>query len=80
MENILAEQENRLVNGGISGKYNPVISKLVMGKHGYSDKTDLTSGEKPIQASPEAQAMAAKAISDYLNGNQTPDTTGTPRQ
>lgn len=67
---ILTEQEKRLVNGGISGTYNPMITKLALGKHGYADKADITSGDKPIQASPEAQAMAAKAIDEYLNGSR----------
>lgn len=46
-EDILAEQEKRLVNNGLSGKYGPTISKLILTKHGYTDKADVTSdGEK----------------------------------
>lgn len=79
LERILAEQEKRLVNNGLSGVYNANIAKLALGKHGYTDKTDVTSGDKPIQSSPEAQAIAAAAIDGFLtkrNGNT--DTPATP--
>ncbi|HEX8266967.1 MAG TPA: terminase small subunit [Pyrinomonadaceae bacterium] len=50
LEDIKAEQAQRLINNGLSGDYNPTISKLILTKHGYSDKseTDLTSGGKPF--------------------------------
>lgn len=79
IELILAEQEKRLINNGVSGTYSGLITKLILGKHGYSDKIDHTTGDKPIQASPEAQALAANAIDTYLNGTRnetTTDTTG----
>lgn len=66
VDEILAEQENRLVSKGISGEYNPTIAKLLMTKHGYSDKTDITSGDQPIQASKEAQLIAATALDRFL--------------
>lgn len=37
-ESIQAEQEIQLVNKGLSGDFNPTISKLILTKHGYSDK------------------------------------------
>lgn len=49
LEDILAEQEKRLLEGGLSGRYNANIAKLALGKHGYSDKIDQTSGGQPIQ-------------------------------
>ena len=48
LEDILAEQAERLVNNGLSGDYNPTIAKLILTKHGYSDKQDTditTNGE-----------------------------------
>ena len=39
---VLIEQEQRLLSNGISGEYNSVIAKLVLTKHGYSDKQELT--------------------------------------
>lgn len=50
LEDILAEQAERLINNGLSGDYNSTISKLILTKHGYSDKseTDLTTKGKEL--------------------------------
>lgn len=54
LSDILAEQQSLLLNNGLKGEFNAAITKLVLGKHGYSDKTDnvhkhqledLTDGE-----------------------------------
>ena len=37
-----SQQHNRLLNGGISGAYNSTITKLMLTKHGYTDKVDNT--------------------------------------
>jgi hypothetical protein len=59
LEEILAEQAQRLINNGLSGDYNPTISKLILTKHGYSDKseTDVTSGGKPISILGDPNAL-----------------------
>lgn len=41
MESLAAEQEDRLINSGLSGDYNPTIAKVLLTKHGYSDKLGL---------------------------------------
>lgn len=46
LEDILAEQEKRLIENGLSGDYNPQIAKLVLGKHGYHDKQDVDQNIK----------------------------------
>ena len=33
-------QEEGLLQGGLSGDFNPAITKLVLGKHGYHDNAD----------------------------------------
>lgn len=50
LEDLLSEQSEKLINNGLSGDYNPTITKLILTKHGYTDKqeTDVTSGGKPI--------------------------------
>jgi hypothetical protein len=47
---ILAKQEQVLINKGLTGDFNPSISKLMLVKHGYSDRqeTDVTTGGKKI--------------------------------
>lgn len=49
MEELGAEQEDRLINNGLSGDYNPTIAKVLLTKHGYADKQEIdhtTKGEK----------------------------------
>lgn len=33
-------QQNGLIQGGLAGKFQPTITKLLLGKHGYSDKIE----------------------------------------
>lgn len=44
LEEIMREQGKRLINKGLSGKYNSTIAKLILSKHGYKDQVGL-SGE-----------------------------------
>jgi len=34
-----ADQEIKLLNSGLTGDFNSTITKLILTKHGYSDKT-----------------------------------------
>lgn len=48
IESLLSKQEEELIAKGLSGQFNPTITKLILTKHGYSDqqKVDQTlSGE-----------------------------------
>lgn len=40
VRDISQAQERKLLNGGLSGDFNPSIAKLVMTKHGYTDKLE----------------------------------------
>ena len=42
LEKIKNSQERRLLNLGLTGKFNANIVKLALGKHGYHDKQDQT--------------------------------------
>ena len=48
MEQLGAEQEDKLINSGLSGDYNPTIAKVLLTKHGYREGIDATSNEKDI--------------------------------
>jgi len=50
LEAILKRQILKLFSGGLSGKYNAMIVKLLLAKHGYKEAQDITSGDKPIDA------------------------------
>jgi len=43
MRELMAKQEERLLNGGLSGNYNSTIAKLILSKHGYRDVADVNN-------------------------------------
>jgi hypothetical protein len=40
LESLLSAQARKLMNGGLTGDFQPTIAKLVLAKHGYHDKQD----------------------------------------
>lgn len=48
MERLGAEQEERLINNGLSGDYNPTIAKVLLTKHGYREGIDQTTNDKEL--------------------------------
>lgn len=51
LDNLLALQEEELIERGLEGSFNPTITKLMLTKHGYTDKSDLTTGGEKINLS-----------------------------
>lgn len=51
-EHLMALQEDELLRNGLNGNWNASMTKAILTKHGYSDKTDITSGDKPIESGP----------------------------
>ena len=43
LQKILAKQERVLINKGLTGDFNSNITKLALGKHGYSEKQDVSA-------------------------------------
>jgi hypothetical protein len=68
LQTLLAEQENTLINKGLTSKFNSTITKLILTKHGYSDKmeTDITSKGDSISRTlkPEEAQMFDKWAED----------------
>ena len=48
LERIGQAQEERVINEALAGNYNSLIAKLLLGKHGYKEETDVTSDNQPI--------------------------------
>ena len=44
IERLEQMQEVALISNGLAGNYNPTIAKLILGKHGYSDRVDSNIG------------------------------------
>ena len=58
---LLAKQAKYLINKGLSGEYNPTIAKVLLTKHGYSDKQEIdvtTKGDKLTNVDPKLHALA----------------------
>lgn len=72
LEAIGAKQEQEALSKGLKGDWNATIVKLLLGKHGYSDKSETdhksTDGSMTPKASMSAQD-AAKAYQDLMNGD-----------
>lgn len=45
LQKLLSTQERVLFNNGLNGTFNSNICKLALGKHGYSDKQELTGAD-----------------------------------
>lgn len=41
IETLLQKQAQLLINSGLEGTYNPTISKVILTKHGYTDKQEI---------------------------------------
>lgn len=51
LDKIRIRQHNLIINGSLSGYYNPVISKLILTtNHGYRDRVDATSKDQPLNS------------------------------
>ncbi len=49
IDDLRAKQAKYLLNKGLSGDYNSTIAKVILTKHGYIDKQDVTSDGKAIK-------------------------------
>lgn len=69
---ILETQEVKLVTGGLVGGWNPQVTKMILTKHGYSDKQEIDhkSGDgsmTPKHYTPDQYATAQDAIKSKLD-------------
>jgi len=62
---ILTKQALFLLNNGLIGNLNTSITILMLGKHGYSNKTDNYIHEE-VHVDPEDRELARKAIDEFL--------------
>ena len=52
------KQERSLLNGGLGGDFNPAITKMILTKHGYSDKIEQAHTSPDGSMSPAASGEA----------------------
>ena len=63
-KDIMQFQERKLLNGGLGGDFNPAITKMILTKHGYSDKIEQA------HTSPDG-TMTPTAIERHIVDPQT---------
>src|SRR5262249_28803941 len=57
LELLLSQQAAQLIQNGLSGRYNSTITKLMLTKHGYSDKQEVEhKGERIVVVPPAVSA------------------------
>lgn len=64
VEGILSLQENKLINGGLKGEFNSSIAKLMLAKHGYSEKQEVDHKSSDSSMSPTKIILVAGGKSD----------------
>jgi hypothetical protein len=62
-----AAQAEKLLQNALAGRYNPVIAKLMLSKHGYIDKKEQDITSKGEQVNTIDPVMAAN-YAEYLKG------------
>lgn len=65
LETIMSEQEMQLIDGTLGGSFNAPFAKLMMTKHGYSDKieTDVRSSDGSM--TPKPAVMTTEEAAEY---------------
>ena len=56
-DRLSCQQELKLLTGGLSGSMNSVITKLVLSKHGYSEKQDVSHSSPDGSMSPAGNSF-----------------------
>ncbi|MEY0282157.1 DNA-packaging protein [Providencia rettgeri] len=64
LEGILAMQENKLINKGLNGDFNPTITKLMLANHGYSEKQEVDHKSSDNSMSPTKIVLVAGGSND----------------
>lgn len=73
-----SEQAARLIDMGLSGDYNPVVAKLLLGKHGYADRAEVGGvNGNPIVTETRVKIIRDKAVGTTPDGAAQESATGT---
>lgn len=70
LDKIRTEQQQRLIDNGLSGDYNPTIAKLVLSaNHGMREKSDVTTNDKELPT-PLLNALHDNNSNEESSGTQ----------
>lgn len=65
IDKVRKSQAERLVNKGLSGEYNPTIAKVLLSKHGYTEKQEIDHTTKGESMNVDERLLA---LASKLNG------------
>ena len=63
------KQENILIQNGLANRFNSTITKLVLSKHGYSDKVDVDNKSTDGSMTPrglDASKLSTEALAEIM--------------
>jgi|DEB0MinimDraft_10_1074344.scaffolds.fasta_scaffold61332_2 hypothetical protein len=66
---IAKKQERELVNNGLDGTFNPPITKMMLSKHGYSDRVENDHTSSDGSMSPPKTVVLRGVKPDDANGD-----------
>lgn len=69
LEAIKTLQENRLINKGLIGDFNPTITKLMLANHGYHDKQEIDNKSSDGSMSP-VRELTDEELMKIAGGNK----------
>lgn len=64
LDQVMQYQEQKLVNGGLSNQFNSTITKMMMTKHGYSDKQEIDHQSSDGSMTPKGMGDFYAAVED----------------
>ncbi|MGJ8524062.1 hypothetical protein R84981_002779 [Carnimonas sp. R-84981] len=77
LDTIQATQERLLLSGGLTNAMNATIVKLMLGKHGYSEKSEVdnTSSDGSMTPKPalDVSKLSTSALEELLNAQGSDD-------
>jgi hypothetical protein len=73
---IAQKQERELLNNGLDGTFNPPITKMMLSKHGYSDRVeqDITSSDGSMTPRPVTVNMTPQEAAEAYAASLDPNT------
>ena len=70
LDKVKKEQANRVIDRALGGQYNANIAKLLLGKHGYSEKSEVEQKTTlEISGNPEVAAKFDEFLKQQSKGN-----------
>jgi hypothetical protein len=71
LRKIDVEQHKRLIDGALSSDYNSTIAKLILSSnHGYKERVDGTSGDKPVQQDVDLSQLDTDTLEKLLKARK----------